>query len=83
MQLAHPEYLWLFLVFIPIIGWHMWKHRQAYPALHISTAAPFANMPRSYKEYLLHGLLVLRLFCIGCVIIVLARPQTSDSCTGY
>ena len=79
MQLAHPEYLWLFLVFIPIIGWHVWKHRQAYPALHISTAAPFANMPRSYKVYLLHGLLVLRLFCIGCVIIVLARPQTSDS----
>lgn len=79
MQLAHPEYLWLFLVFIPVIGWHVWKHRQAFPAMQISTTSPFAAMPRSYKEYLLHAMLGLRLLAIGSLIIVLARPQTSDS----
>lgn len=79
MQLAHPEYLWLFLIFIPLIGWYVWKHRTAYPALEISTTSPYAGMPRSYKEYLLHGLFLLRLATIGCLIIVLARPQTSDN----
>ena len=79
MQLAHPEYLWLFLIFIPLIGWYVWKHRTAYPALEISTTAPYAKLPRSYKEYLLHGLFLLRLATIGCLIIVLARPQTSDN----
>jgi len=79
MQLAHPEYLWLFLIFIPLIGWYVWKHRNAYPAMEISSISPYAKLPRSYKEYLLHGLFLLRLASIGCLIIVLARPQTRDS----
>ena len=79
MQLAHPEYLWLFLVFIPLIAWYIWKHRNAFPALEISTTSPYAKLPRSYKEYLLHGMFLLRLAVIGCVIIILARPQTRDS----
>lgn len=79
MQLAHPEYLWLFLLFIPLIGWYVWKHRKAFPAMQISTVTPFNGMPRSYKEYLLHAMFALRMFAVGCLIIVFARPQTSDS----
>lgn len=79
MQLAHPEYLWLFLLFIPLIAWYIWKHRNAFPALEISTVQPYAKLPRSFKEYLMHGLFLLRLAAIACVIIVLARPQTRDS----
>lgn len=79
MQLAHPEYLWLFLIFIPLIGWYVWKHRDAYPAMAISTTSPYSKLPRSFKEYMLHGLFLLRLGAIGCLIIVLARPQTRDS----
>ncbi|MCM1093848.1 MAG: VWA domain-containing protein [Bacteroides sp.] len=79
MQLAHPEYLWLFLIFLPLIGWYIWKHRNAYPAMEISSTSPYAKLPRSYKEFLLHGLFLLRLATIGCLIIVLARPQTRDS----
>lgn len=79
MQLAHPEYLWLFTIYIPLIAWYVWKHRAAFPALGISTVSPYAGLPRSYKEYLIHLLFLLRLAAIGCVIIVLARPQTRDS----
>ncbi len=79
MQLAHPEYLWLFLVFAPLIAWYVIKHRNAYPALEISSAQPFSKLPKSYKEYLLHVLFLLRLATLGCVIIILARPQTRDS----
>lgn len=79
MQLAHPEYLWLFTIYVPLIAWYIWKHRNAFPALEISSAMPFASLRRSFKEYLLHGLFLLRLAAIGCVIIVLARPQTRDS----
>ncbi len=79
MQLAHPEYLWLFTIYVPLIAWYIWKHRNAFPALEISSSMPFASLRRSFKEYLLHGLFLLRLAAIGCVIIVLARPQTRDS----
>lgn len=79
MELAHPQYLWLFLIFIPLIAWYIIKHRNAHPALEVSTTLPYARLPRSFKEYLMHLLFILRLAAIGCVIIVLARPQTRDS----
>lgn len=79
MELAHPQYLWLFLILIPLIAWYIIKHRNAHPALEVSTTLPYARLPRSFKEYLMHLLFILRLAAIGCVIIVLARPQTRDS----
>ena len=79
MQFAHPGYLWLLLILVPIIVWYVFKHREAHPALHISSTLPFSEVGRSYKEYLMHSLFVLRLFTITCVIVILARPQTHDS----
>ncbi len=79
MQLAHPIYLWLFLIYIPLITWYILRQRNAHPALEVSTTMPYASLPRSYKEYLRHGLFVLRLAVVGCLIIILARPQTRDS----
>ncbi len=79
MQFAHPAYLWLFLLYIPLIVWYIMKQRNAHPALEVSTILPYESLPRSYKEYLRHVLYVLRLGVIGCLIIILARPQTRDS----
>ncbi len=79
MQLAHPHYLWLFLIFIPMVGWYVWRRRNAFPSLAISSLTPFNTIGRSYKEYLLHFVFILKMAAIGCLIIVLARPQTSDS----
>jgi Ca-activated chloride channel family protein len=45
----------------------------------VSTSGPFSKLKRPFKVYALHGLFVLRLLTIGCLIIVLARPQTRDS----
>lgn len=79
MQLAHPQYLWLFLIFIPMIGWYVWRRHNAFPSLGISSLTPFARVGRSYKEYLLHLIFALKLTAIGALIIVLCRPQSSDS----
>ena len=79
MQFAHPEYLWLFLVFVPLIVWYIFKQRNARPSMAISTISPFAGLPHTYKSWLRHALFVLRLGAIGCIIIVLARPQIKDN----
>lgn len=79
MQLAHPGILWLFLIYLPLIAWYVWKNRTAYPSMGVSTSGPFSKLKRPFKVYALHGLFVLRLLTIGCLIIVLARPQTRDS----
>ncbi len=78
MLLAHPKYLWLLLILIPYILWYLKSHRKAYASIGISTSAPFAQLPRSYKEYLLHLTFLLRLLAVAAIIIILARPQTHD-----
>lgn len=78
MQFAHPQYFWLFLLYVPLIAWYLLKQRNAHPALSISSTSAFANMPRSWKQYLRHALFVLRLATIACVIVILARPQLKD-----
>lgn len=78
MQLAHPQLLWLFIVFVPIIIWYVMRQRDSYPSMAISSTSAFASMPRSWKQYLRHFLFILRLGALGCIIIVLARPQMKD-----
>lgn len=79
MQFAHPQYLWLLLILVPLIVWYVFKQRNSQAALEVSTTLPYAKLPRSFKQYLRHVLFGLRLATIGCLIIVLARPQTRDS----
>ncbi len=79
MQFAHPSYLWLFFGFIPLIVWYVLKQRNARPSLAISSLAPFAKIGTPWREYVRHLLFALRLGAIGCLILVLARPQTRDS----
>lgn len=78
MMFKNPHLLWLFLIYIPLIAWYVWKHRNAYPSMGISTASPFAKLPTSWKVWALHFLFVLQLVAIGGLIIALCRPQTHD-----
>ncbi len=79
MQLAHPQYLWLLLLLVPLIGWYVWKHRTLHPVMEMSTTAPFARLGKPFRAWLRHLLFLLQMAVIACVIIILARPQTRDS----
>lgn len=79
MTLANPELLWLFLIYIPLIAWYILKYKKADPSITVSTTLPFDKKGTSWKVYLRHGLFVMRLAAIGCLIIILCRPQTRDS----
>ncbi|MBQ8423610.1 MAG: VWA domain-containing protein [Coprobacter sp.] len=79
MSFAHPSYLWLFLLFVPTIVWYILKHKKAEATLQVSSTYAFDRIGNSYKKYLRHLLFVLRLVTIGCLIIVLARPQSSNN----
>lgn len=79
MQLAHPHYLWLLLVLVPLIAWYLYKHRSLHPALEISSTKPFAKLGTPLRAWLMHLVFLLKLGAIACVIVILARPQTRDS----
>lgn len=79
MQLANPQYLWLFFIFIPLIAWYLLRQRNARPTLAISTVSSFAKLPMPLRAAMRHSMFVLRLAAIACLIIILARPQLKDN----
>jgi Ca-activated chloride channel family protein len=75
----NPEYFFLFLGFIPLIAWYIWKHRTIYPAYKISGGDVFNQIKPSWRVHLRHIPFVLRLLVFSAIIVALCRPQTFDS----
>lgn len=78
MNLAHPGFLWLFLLFIPLIGWYIWRELHGSPSLRLSSTKAFDGMGTSWKIYLRHLMFIVKLAALGCLIVILCRPQTYD-----
>lgn len=78
MEFARPYLFWLFLIYIPLIAWYIYKLRKIDPAIHISNLDAVKSLRTSYRVYLKHGLFIVRLLAIGCVIVILCRPQTHN-----
>lgn len=79
MMFKHPWILLLFLIYIPLIGWYIWKWRNSSPSMGISSISAFKGVKSSWKVWLMHFCFILQLVAIGGLIVALARPQTHDS----
>lgn len=79
MTYANPEYFWLYLTFIPLIGWYVWKQHTMNASLQISSLSGFEGMRKSYKYYLRHLPFILRMLALSTIIVVLARPQSTSN----
>ncbi len=79
MIFANPWCLSLLLLLLPAIAWYILKQNKAQAAMQVSSTEAFDKLPRSYKEYLRHVIFALRVVAIACIIVVLARPQSTDS----
>ena len=55
------------------------KRKKTEPTLQVSTTRMYMKAPKSWKIYLLHATFVLRTVAIIMVILILARPQTTDN----
>lgn len=78
MHFAHPQYLWLLLLIVPYVVWYIYKWRKQYPSIQISTIAPIASRI-SLRKMLLHVMFGLRCVVMALLIVIIARPQTTDS----
>jgi Ca-activated chloride channel family protein len=80
MTFAHPGYLWL-LICIPLaVAYYISRQRRkAEATLQMPTVAPFATLPRTYKEYLRHVNYAFLMGTLALLIVVMARPQSSDN----
>lgn len=80
MIFAHPSYIYLLLLLIPLIGWYFWKMRKNQASVEMSSSQAF-DAPKAVtaKVYLRHVPFVLRMIAIALVIVILARPQSTNS----
>ena len=79
MVFANIEYLFLLVLLIPYVFWYFMKRKKTEPTLQVSTTRMYMNVPRSWRLYLLHAPFVLRVVAFVLLVLVLARPQTTDN----
>jgi Ca-activated chloride channel family protein len=79
MIFANIEYLFLLLLLIPYIIWYIMKRKKTEPTMQVSTTRMYMNAPKSWKLYLLHAPFLLRIVAFVMIVLVLARPQTTDN----
>jgi len=79
MILAKPEYLFLLLLLIPTVIWYILKRKKRYAAIQVSNSFAFENTKKSWKERIEHLPFILRILTIILIIIVLSRPQSTNS----
>lgn len=76
---AHPKFFYLLLLIPAMVAWYIFRQKDSKASLQISTLQSFAKSPVSIKVYLRHILFALRIIVITLIIIVLARPQSTNT----
>ena len=80
MIFANPHYLYLLLLLIPLMAWYILRLRKKQATLQVSALDAF-DTPKAttFKVYMRHLPFVLRMTAIGLIIVILARPQSTDN----
>ena len=78
MTFANPGYLFLLLLLIPIVGWYIWKLRNARASVQLSSTDSLRRQPKSLRVWLIHVPFALRVMVITLLALALARPQLSN-----
>ncbi len=80
MIFANPKYLYLLLLLIPMIGWYIYKLSKNQASLQVSSSEAF-DLPAatSWKVWLRHVPFILRTLAVAVLIIILARPQSTNN----
>ena len=79
MEFVNKEYLFLILLIIPYLIWYVMFRKKSEPTLRMSDTFAFNYAPKSWRVKLMPLQLLLRIVTFTLIVIVLARPQTSNS----
>lgn len=79
MEFAHPTYLYLLLLLIPLIVWYVIRLSKAQASFKLASTNAFNGMKPGLLVYMRHLPFVLRLISLALIIVVLARPQSVNS----
>jgi len=78
ISFAHPHFLWLLCLIPVFIFWQWHKKAKQTSTLHVSTLQGLEKMPIPIRVKFRFLIPLLRIVCIVCLVIALARPQKSN-----
>ena len=74
---ANPQFFWLFIAWAVAVAWYIWRQNRINPYVQLASVDGLKGV-RTIRPVLRHFLFVLRMVAIVLVIVVLARPQSSN-----
>ena len=77
INFAYPWLLWLTLLLPLLAYWYFTRYRKRQAVINISSISQFQKT-KSLKTVFIHLPFILRLFCLLCLLVALARPQTRN-----
>ena len=79
MEFVNKGFFFLLLLLIPYIIWYLMFRKKSEPTMRMSDTNAYRYAPRSWKVTLMPLQMLLRMAAFVLIVIVLARPQTSNS----
>ncbi|MCF0206188.1 MAG: VWA domain-containing protein [Bacteroidales bacterium] len=78
MEFANPQFFWFMLVLVPMIALYIWRHKRLVASMNVSSLNAFKDSGISWRGVLRHFLFVMRLAGVALLVVVIARPQSTD-----
>jgi Ca-activated chloride channel homolog len=78
IQFAHPGYFYLLLLIPAALIWYVYRHNRVQGDLQIPEISPFTKIRKGPRVIFRHAPFILRILAFGLLIVVLARPQSTN-----
>ena len=78
INFADPGFLYLLLLVPAIVAFYILKQQKAFASIRMPGLEPLNVPVKTFRNYLRHILFALRMIAVSLLIIVLARPQSTD-----
>lgn len=78
MQFAHPAYFLLLFLLVPFLLWYMFWRDRYESSMKVATTEGYRQLPLTWRTAIIHAPFLLRMITFVLIMIILARPQTSD-----
>ncbi len=76
---AHKDFFYLFVLVAAMIVWYVLKQNKLSASIQTSSLSAFQSCGTGWRVYLRHLVFALRVAVVSLLIIVLARPQSTNS----
>lgn len=78
IEFAYPAFLYALILLPLMLAWYLWKGRKSSAPMKFSGFENLDELTGSSRVWLRHLLVVLRMAVISLIVLVLARPQSSN-----